>query len=297
MDIDISAARTFIATHARVLDRHRLSLLLDADPSAADQVLAAVEAYANPDGGYGWALEPDLRSATSQPAGALHALEAWADTGIDVGPHAQRLCDWLASVSMPDGGLPFALPMNDPVGSSPWWTGADSSTSSLQITAAVVAKAHRVAVHTPVVAEHPWLSTASTYCMDAIRALDDAPFAFILSFSLQFLDAVADTMPGAEEQIERLVGFLPPTGVLMVDGGADGEALHPLEYAPRPGTAVRRMLKSGVIEDNLQRVESGQQPDGGWPIDWATSSPAAALEWRGYVTVRSIDLLQTNGAL
>ena len=44
-------------------------------------MLAAVEAYRNPDGGYGWGLEPDLRSRTSQPGGALHALEAFADAG------------------------------------------------------------------------------------------------------------------------------------------------------------------------------------------------------------------------
>jgi hypothetical protein len=34
----------------------------------------------NPDGGYGWGLEPDLRSVTSQPVGAMHAMEVFAET-------------------------------------------------------------------------------------------------------------------------------------------------------------------------------------------------------------------------
>ncbi|HEY2794550.1 MAG TPA: hypothetical protein VGJ28_19475 [Micromonosporaceae bacterium] len=293
MTIDIAAARTFVATHARILDRHRLNLLLDhADPG---RITTALEAYANPDGGYGWALEPDLRSATSQPAAALHAFEAWGDLDADIGERASRLCDWLAMVSRPDGGLPFGLPMPDPAGSAPWWAGADTTESSLQITAAVVAAAHRVARHTPAVAQHPWLAAADAYCLATIRALDGVPPAFIVSFGLQVLDAVADTVPGAADQIERLVAAVPDDGVLPVEGGADGEALHPLDLAPWPETAVRHRLPAGLIERDLSRLVSLQKEDGGWPIDWNTSSPAAALEWRGYVTVRAIALLRANG--
>ena len=33
---------------------------------------------------------------------------------------------------------------------------------------------------------------------------------------------------------------------------------------------------------------------GGWAVDFASYSPAAALEWRGYMTVRAISILQRN---
>ncbi|MGZ4648468.1 MAG: hypothetical protein ACXVYC_19340, partial [Blastococcus sp.] len=76
--VDLSAAAASLAGSARVLDRRRFDLLVgERDRAeAAVAVLAAVEGYRNPDGGYGWGLEPDLRSRTSQPAGALHAFEA-----------------------------------------------------------------------------------------------------------------------------------------------------------------------------------------------------------------------------
>ena len=65
MTIDLTAATGFMATHARVLDRRRFELLLGTgDP---DAVLAAADGYRNPDGGYGWGLEPDLRSS-GEPA-------------------------------------------------------------------------------------------------------------------------------------------------------------------------------------------------------------------------------------
>ncbi|MCY4668715.1 MAG: hypothetical protein OXC29_12105, partial [Rhodococcus sp.] len=91
MSVDLRAAVGFMAGHARTLDRHRLNLILgQGDRTAA---LAAVDSYRNPDGGYGWGLEPDLRSASSQPGGALHAFEAFADIGTPT-PRAVELCDW-----------------------------------------------------------------------------------------------------------------------------------------------------------------------------------------------------------
>ncbi len=115
MTIDISAARDFMATHARVLDRRRFELLDGGgDPAGA---LAALDGYGNPDGGYGWGLEGDLRSPESQPAAALHAFEVFADIAPATTPRAVALCDWLNAVTLPDGGLPMALPMGVTAGS------------------------------------------------------------------------------------------------------------------------------------------------------------------------------------
>src|SRR3954447_12617677 len=188
MTIDLPAASSFMAAHARVLDRRRFAALLgDGEPQA---VLAALDGYRNDGGGYGWGLEPDLRAAESQPGGAYHAFEALADAGPATSPRAVELCDWLASVALPDGGLPFALPISDPAGCAPFWATADPSVSSLQISAFVTGTAHRVAAHDPAVATHPWLARATDYCLAAIDALDDAPFAIALAASVQFLDAV-----------------------------------------------------------------------------------------------------------
>lgn len=295
MSIDLSAAAAFLATHARVLDRRRFQLLMgETGPAAA---LAALDGYRNPDGGYGWGLEPDLRSPESQPAAALHAFEVFEDTAQAAGAPAAALCDWLASVSRPDGSLPFALPLTITAGTAPWWAGADPAASSLQITAAVTAGAHRAGAHDPGVAGHPWLDRATRYCLAAIEAIDEAPHAYVLAFAVRFLDAVHDTHPEAAGLLKHLGRHFPASGQLHVEGGTAGEMLRPLNFAPFPGRPARSLFTAEAVTADLDRMAGLQQDDGGWTVDFAEVSPAGVLEWRGYATVSAIGILRRNARI
>src|SRR5215218_3577653 len=206
--IDLAAAQRFLTTHARLLDRHRLRIAVEGSDAAARDALAALEAYRNDDGGFGWGLEPDLRAPESQPGGALHAFEVFDEAGA-VGvtsPRAVELCDWLASVALDVGGVPFAFPIADPTGCAPFWAEADPSTSSLQLTAAVTGAALRAARSDPAVAAHRWLARSVEYCLDAI-ASNEQPTAYEVMFSFGVLDVLAgreDATGGrAREQLDR----------------------------------------------------------------------------------------------
>jgi hypothetical protein len=295
MTVDLAAAEAFIATHARLLDRRRFALARGAGDG--DAVLASLAAYRNPDGGYGSGLEPDLRSPESQPAAAGHAFEAFAEVAPLTSSHAAELCDWLQSVTLVDGGLPFALPVTDPAGVAPWFASSDHTVSSLQITAFVVASAHRVAAHDPAVAAHPWLERATSYCLAAIEALDARPFAYTLAFSIRLLDVLHDRRPEAASLMDALPAHVPSDGRVPVAGGAEGETLRPLDIAPYPGMASRRLLDPDAVSADLRRLAADQREDGGWTVDYLSISPAGSLEWRGYATVKAIATLRRNGAL
>jgi hypothetical protein len=295
MSADINAARAFLVTQGRLLDRYRSDLVMgERDP---DPVLRALDAYRNPDGGYGWSLEPDLRAPGSQPAGALHAFEVLEEVAPATTPRAAELCDWLATVARPDGGLPFVLPIDDPTGSSPVWTEADTSSSSLQITSAVAALAHRVARHDPALAGHPWLADATRYCLDAIAAIDKPESVFVLElrFALWFLDAIVDDRPEAAGHMARLAGAVPPSGSLPVPGGTADEKLRPLDFTPVPNRPLRDRFAADAVAADLEQLAAEQQPDGGWTVDFASASPGAEHEWRSYATVRAITILHAHG--
>ena len=293
MTVDVRAATRFLTTHGRLLDRRRLLLALGEGDTGA--VSAALDAYRNPDGGYGWGLEPDLRAPESQPAGALHAFEVLEEIGAEGGARTSAVCDWLDGVTLADGGLPFALPVADPSGCASFWAEADATTSSLHITAAVAAYALRAARRHPAVAAARWTGRAVDFCLGRIEAMDEAGHAIELKFVLDLLDVLSDARPDVVPHIGRLGRTIPPSGLVHVAGGLDDEMMRPLDFAPDPGRPVRALFDPAVIDAELDRLESLQQDDGGWTPDFAAASPAAALEWRGYQTVWAVQVLRRNG--
>jgi hypothetical protein len=156
--------------------------------------------------------------------------------------------------------------------------------------------AHRVAAHDPAVATHPWLDRATEYCLSAIERLKEPPFAYVLAFSVQLLDALHDSRPDeAAAGLERLNDFVPADGKLAVRGGAEDEMLHPLDLAPYPERPTRALFRDEVIAADLDRLAALQQPDGGWVVDYLKISPVGSLDWRGYATMRAVDILRRNG--
>lgn len=291
--VDLSMATDFMTTHARLLDRRRFELLLGG--ATGEEALAALAGYANADGGFGWGIEPDLRSPTSQPVSALHAFEVFEEVAPLTSPLAPALCDWLDSATLADGGLPFATQGADAVGSAPFFASGDPTASSLHMTACVAGIAHRVARNDPSVRDHPWLSRATAYCLERIAEIQEVSHAYELRFVLDLLDAIAESDSEAAAQLERLAGFIPASGALPVSGGVEGETLRPLYVSPRPDRPLRRAMPAAAIDGDLDRLEAEQKPDGGWDVDYQTWSPAAALEWRGYITVWAMQTLMANG--
>jgi hypothetical protein len=96
-----------VLLNARLLDRHRFAHQFRGGP--ADAVVAALQSYVNPDGGFGHALEPDLRGPGSQPEPVEVALWTLHETGDgrdrDVAfadPMVRGACDCLRSITTPD---------------------------------------------------------------------------------------------------------------------------------------------------------------------------------------------------
>jgi hypothetical protein len=80
-----------------------------------------------------------------------------------------------------------------------------------------------------------------------------------------------------------------------VVGGTPEEYMRPLDFTPPPGGPARKLFDPQLIEAEFDRLEAEQQDDGGWRVDFASYSPAAELEWRGQITVKTLALLKRNG--
>jgi hypothetical protein len=166
--------------------------------------------------------------------------------------------------------------------------------SSLQMTAQNAAQAHRLARHRADVARHPWLGTATTYCLEAIDRIVAAPPVHELLFAMRFLDAVADHVAPARQMLERLADYIVSDGPTPVAGGAPDEVMYLLDFTPYAGAPSRSCFTTDAVAADMDRLASQQQPDGGWTVSFPPYSPAAALEWRGYATVRAVAVLRST---
>jgi hypothetical protein len=290
MPIDNSAAENFVWSAARLVDRHRYAMLLADGP--AQPVIDALRGYRNPDGGFGHALEPDLRSPDSQPAPTLYALEILNEAGAAGGEIARDARAWIASIAEPDGGIPFVVPGFEGYPHAPWWAAAASSSGTTPEPGSFLTLALTAVLHAGGVSDDEWLARATEWSWRSIETTEQ-PGGYWLKYACAFLDAVPDE-ERARAAIAALTTRVDPFAVAPL-GGVEGEALRPLDLSPRPGSRSRGLVSESQVDAHLDVVESEQQEDGGWMFDWLAWSPAQTTDWRGNVTIRALTWLRDNG--
>lgn len=102
----LNRAEQFIWLTARVLEQRRFAHHFL--KGSAEAVETALAAYLNEDGGYGHALEPDLRGPVSQPLHTAHALNVLDSIGRCSGLGVDRICRFLTEVSTREGRCPLS---------------------------------------------------------------------------------------------------------------------------------------------------------------------------------------------
>jgi hypothetical protein len=285
MPIDVDSAERFMLANARLLDRHCAALLLHDAPVAP--VLATLRAYRNADGGFGHALEPDVRAPESEPAATLHALDVLAEVGALGDPMVGDAVAWIGTIAAADGGVPFVLPTAARHPHAPWMVPTAGGSQLTFALAAVLLEAG---------SSDPWLQRATDWCWANVARAARLDEAWLVTFALAFLDAVPDERRAAAA-IESLRPRIRADGTMPVGGGTADEAITPLVFSPRPGARSRVLFSDRQIEDDLDRLERGQQDDGGWRFDWLAWSEGQSVEWRGLVTLRALATLERHGRL
>ena len=270
--IDFDAAAGFIHRTARLLERHRFSQRFKG--AGPEPVVRTLRAYRNADGGFGHALEPDLRDPASQPAATQAALEVLHEAGAREAELIDGACGFFTAIARADGGIPFCLPSAAAHPRGPWWQPADAT--SLTQTAANAAALHALG-H-----EHPWLERADAYVWRRVEARDFLDSSYDVLFTIWFLGAVPDAAR-AEAALDALRPQL--AGQLTLD------------HAPLPGSRARRLFEPAKVERELDALEAGQLDDGGWTFDFPAWAPGPEQEWRGIMTLRALVLLRDNGRL
>ncbi|MGY5118981.1 hypothetical protein ACWC2H_24475 [Streptomyces sp. 900105755] len=289
-------AERFIWLTARVLEQRLFAYhFLNGGP---DPVETALDAYRNEDGGYGHALEPDLRGPLSQPLHAGHALRVLDAIGRCGGQRVERVCRYLTAVSTADGALPAVLPGQRGYPAAPFVPVVDDPPSELLATGPVVGLLHRNEVW------HAWLFRATDYCWQAIEDLEKS-HPYEIEAAVAFLDTVPDRSR-AEATADRLGRLVRDQRLAALDperlgtypvapGYAPREHHFPHDFARSPDSLARAWFTDEEMSRSLDFLTAEQEADGGWPIRWRQWAPAAALEARPVVTIEALQTLRAYG--
>lgn len=281
---------------ARVLEQRRFAYhFLN---GGADAVETALDAYRNEDGGYGHALEPDLRGPVSQPLHTGHALRVLDAIGRCGGQRVERVCRYLTSVSAPDGALPAIHPSQRGYPAAPFMSIVADPPSELLATGPVVGLLHRNEVW------HAWLFRATDFCWQAVDSLEKS-HPYEVEAAVAFLDSVPDRSR-AQAAADRLGRLVREHRLVALDpehldaspvspGYAPGEHHFPYDYARTPGSLARAWFTDEEMTRSLDFLASEQREDGGWPVRWRAWAPGTALEARPMVTVEALRTLKAYG--
>ncbi|GLX54043.1 hypothetical protein Shyhy01_69920 [Streptomyces hygroscopicus subsp. hygroscopicus] len=298
------SAEQFVWLTARVLEQRLFAYHFLR--GTADAVEAALDAYRNEDGGYGHALEPDLRGPVSQPLHTAHALRVLDAVGRCGGQRVERVCRYLTSVSTADGALPTvhpsahgypATPAVDelPAAGPP---GPGDGRGSLLTTGPVVGLLHRNEVW------HAWLFRATDFCWQTVETLEEA-HPYEVQAAVTFLDAVPDR-PRAQAAADRLGRLVRRQGLAVLDpdrldartavpGHAPGGHHFPHDFARSPASLARAWFTDDEMARSLDHLAAGQREDGGWPIRRRRWAPVPALEARSMATIEALCTLRAYG--
>lgn len=284
--IDVAAAEEFVWRHARTLDRRRfVHHFHKPDP---DGVTGALSAYRNASGGFGHALEPDCRAPVSQPVATSIALRVLHEVGRLDHPFVASTVPWLARVATPAGGVPFCLPDVRGYPRAPWWEPeGDPPPPNVNPTGEIVGLLRAAGT------DDPFVDRAEAYCRGVLESgtgLNQYSAACAIEFAIH--------APGGQGLLKDINARLAAGEIIPLDPGATGADLHtPLDFAPAPAHPCRIAFADDVIHAFLDKLEDGQQEDGGWSINWPAPGETAILEWRAFKTIEAMRTLRAYDRL
>jgi hypothetical protein len=294
------AARKFLETAARPLELARFRHHFAGAPASA--VVDALEAYRNPDGGFGRALEPDLWApessalCTSVAFRVLGSIRAGPEEPMIAGgvDHLLRTLDrerlhWRI--------IPASAAMSP---HAPWWDqpreGAGFDEFSLNPTAEILGVLFEFPGRVP----EEVLTRLSERVIRELTGTETIRMHELLCcLRLRRAGPLPENL---RERLRRELARHVESTVVRGPSEWGGYGLRPLHAVDHPDSPFLAGLE-GEVAANLDFLIATQQEDGSWVPNWDWAGaypeawPRAEIEWSGVLTARNLILLDRFGRI
>jgi len=293
-------ALNFVEAKGRSLEGARLKYHFHDGP--LDNVVKSLQSFQNDDGGFGNAIEPDLRAPESSV------------TGTSVAFQIMRECDLTGFGKMPADAVEYLLntfdesklmwrsiPKSaDDSPRAPWWNQKDREDVfdffSLNPTAEILGYLYDYKKQTPT----GMLSQVTDRVVNHLSGLDRIEMHELICCH-HLVNARAlpeDIRDRIREKLKELT-----VGTIECDPTQwKGYSLRPLYVVDRPESPFMVGLEEAVAKNLDYEIES-QNDDGSWTPTWTWGSAfpdiweVACQEWSGVITLEKLLILQRFGRI
>jgi len=299
---NLAKAREFIMAKARPLEQALYRLRFE-DGSAAD-VRTALRQFQNPNGGFGKALEPDLRAPESSVLATMRALQALAAVNTPrEDPMVTRAMAYLTSTFDDTKGVWRIIPSTaGAYPHAPWWNQEqlDQVFGGFLIFPRAELLGFLFAFDSP---SFPLdkRTTLLRSLLDLLEKATDPQSAGAVESCVRLYET--GHLPA--EYKDRLYQKLAP----LVPRAIEQNPQKWSQYCLKPTWLVRTPespflpLVADSVELNLDYEIENQSTDGSWAPNWSwygaypETWPVAETEWRGVLTVQTLETLQAFGRI
>jgi hypothetical protein len=303
---DYQRAQEYLLQAARPLEKAVFKL--EFNQGGVDDVLIQLEKFQNPDGGFGKALEPDLRTPTSSALCTEMALRYMLEWKIPVEhPMIGLIIKYLLDAFDAETQVWRVVPQDaNDYPHAPWWHDDAGSLERTFDGFLVIPRAGILAslYHVISLVDADWLAALTEKTVADIENLPVDRFGGggdTLVYALR----LADT-PGLESGIKvRLRSRLRSIAEKIVTRDPQGwssYATSPLKLAPSPKSSLSDLF-ADEIQANLDYVINQQSRDGSWEPTWSwgDSYPdtweQVRREWSGILTLDTLITLRAYNRL
>jgi hypothetical protein len=291
------SAREYLFQYGRPLDWTRFRFFFE--DGRTTEVLAELAKFQNPDGGFGHALEPDLRTPASSAIATATGLTILRQIAAPpTEPLVQRALAYFVDTYDADRQRwPIVPPAVEEAPHAPWWTYTESEQnfagSLVNPTASIAGCLY----------DYPQLIPAallSAVTEALLTRLDAAPDQMEMH-DLQCWIVLAQARDLPEPTRQLVVAKVRRAASATVERDPQkwsGYCLSPLDIAPTPDSFLAGEIERPLIEANLDFVIERQLPDGSWPIPWnwafvdEQAWAQAERDWKGYQIVNNLRVLR-----
>jgi hypothetical protein len=293
------AAKEFIFSHARTLEK--TLYLYEFENGSQTDVLTALAAFQNPDGGFGHALEPDFRSPDSSALATSITLDILRELQIPAEhPLVSKALAYLVQTYDRVDGVWRIVPLTgDASPHAPWWN-QDRIEETFDHfcsnpTAELVGYLWTYAALVPTELKEQALISVLTYFETLPEKISgDTLLCYLRLYA-------APNLP--QDAHARLKSRLPRMIAASVETNPEkwgGYCLKPFWVIPSPEAPFVEVI-ADALQSNLDYEIETQCTDGSWRPNWSWFGqfpddwPAAERDWRGKLTLQTLKALKNFG--